>query len=180
MPLPWFTSATFAQQSDEHRSSINRSFIAPFAAHPQRRQFCGYCGTPLSSWNERTPDEAEHIYLTVGSLLDQDQDLLADLGFLSAGDTSDDDDEEAPHTEPQSRGAPWFEDLVHNTPLGRLKQQRGGHAANGVRVEWEIVEWTEGDEAKDNDQAPPAAATKRKLSDIEAAEEPEDADMQNS
>lgn len=154
VPLQWFTSATFAQQPDETRTSIRRTFTSPFASHSHRRQFCGYCGTQLTSWNERSRDEAEHICLTVGSLLDEDQVLLGDLGLLPSGESSDEEAvvhvaEASGMATSRARGTPWFEEMVQHTRLGRLKQQRGGHSGNGVHVEWEVVEWTEGDDADD-------------------------------
>jgi len=183
VPLPWYTSATFAQYPDETRLSIKRSFVNPYTSNT-RRQFCGYCGTQLSSWNERTRDEAEHISLTVGSLLDEDQDMLGELGFLpSSSESSDDEDETSAagpsrtnrsrtvvRSEPQSRGAPWFEEIVRNTRLGRFKQQRGGHSESGVHVEWEVTEWTEGDDNGDEGSATPS---KRKIGDVDDAEDTE-------
>ncbi|KAH7394579.1 hypothetical protein BKA66DRAFT_410610 [Pyrenochaeta sp. MPI-SDFR-AT-0127] len=183
VPLPWVTSATFAQYPDETRTSIQRSFVSPFASNSHRRQFCGFCGTQLSSWNERTREEAEHICLTVGSLLDEDQALLGELGLLPWSEGSDEEVSDtglsghsrmtAARTpvrpEAQARGAPWFEELVQNTRLGRLKQQRGGHSGSRVHVEWEIVEWTEDDDA--GDEAHGATSSKRKIGDVEAAED---------
>lgn len=181
VPLGWFTSATFAQFPDETRSSIQRTFTSPFASNT-RRQFCGYCGTQLTSWHEKTRDDAEHICLTVGSLLDEDQALLGQLGFLPSGDSSDEDSaivagpsklRSVVRTEPQSRGAPWFEEIVENTRLGRIKQQRGGHSSRdgSVKVEWEVVEWTEADDADDEGTTP----GKRKIGEVEG----EDAEMRN-
>lgn len=186
VPLDWYTSATFAQFPDETRSSIQRSFVSPFTQN-HRRVFCGYCGTQLSSWNERTRDEAEHISLTVGSLLDEDQELLAELGFLH-NDSSDDDEEsrasaaparsntsrEVSRSEPAARGAPWFEEIVRNTSLGRFKQQRGGHTESGVKVEWEVVEWTEADDASAGAEAH-GTPSKRKHGEVET----EDSEMRN-
>ncbi|KAF1944691.1 hypothetical protein EJ02DRAFT_340331 [Clathrospora elynae] len=181
VPLPWYTSATFAQYPDETRMSIKRSFVSPFASNT-RRQFCGYCGTQLSSWNERTHEEAEHICLTVGSLLDEDQELLAELGFLPNHESSDEEAAVAglsrttnpPRTvarsAPQPAGAPWFEEIVRNTQLGRFKQQRGGHSDSGVHVEWEVTEWTEGSDADDEGRATPS---KRKIGEIEGEEDTE-------
>lgn len=159
VPLPWYSSATFAQHADEPHASIRRTFTFPsYASYlsastssapttapvsaPSRRQFCGYCGTQLSSWHERTPDDARHISVTVGSLLDEDQTLLAGLGYLPVTDDGDDDDnddmelEAAEVVPPQSShmqigrqrdgGAPWFEELVERSALGKIKQQRGG------------------------------------------------------
>ena len=141
--------------------SIKRSFTSPYTPN-SRRQFCGYCGTQLTSWNERTRDEADHISLTVGSLLDEDQEMLGELGFLPSSSESSDDEvsvagpsrttdrsRTVARSEPQSRGAPWFEEIVRNTRLGRFKQQRGGHTESGVHVEWEVTEWTEGDDGDD-------------------------------
>jgi hypothetical protein len=185
VPLAWYTSATFAHFPDETRSSIQRSFTSPFTGD-HRRVFCGYCGTPLSSWNERTRDEAEHISLTVGSLLDDDQELLAELGLLPGSESSDEETAEpaaetsqpmatrsAARSEPRVRGAPWFDDLVQHTRLGRFKQQRGRHMAGRVQVEWEVTEWTEGD---DTDDEPRATPPKRKIGQVEAAE---DSEMRN-
>lgn len=175
MPLPWYTSATFAQFPDETHSSIQRTFVSPYTPTTSNK-FCGYCGTQLSSWNERTRDEAEHICLPVGSLVDEDQELLNTLGFF--GDSSDEETSvaEPPRTnptgtvvqsEPQARGAPWFEEIVRNTSLGRFRQQRGGHLDNGVQVEWEVTEWTEGD---DNGESGSATPSKRKIADLEAGD----------
>ncbi|KAH7086263.1 hypothetical protein FB567DRAFT_66609 [Paraphoma chrysanthemicola] len=185
VPLPWYTSATFAQYPDETRSSIQRYFTSPFTSD-HRRVFCGYCGTQLSSWNERTREEAEHICLTVGSLLDDDQALLEDLGFLPSSESSDEDTSHAAvhsrshpsrtvaRSEPAVRGAPWFEEIVRNTRLGRFKQQRGGHTSSGVQVEWEVVEWTEGDDG--DDEGLTTSTSKRKISEVEAVE---DSEMRN-
>jgi hypothetical protein len=181
VPLAWYTSATFAQLDDETHSSIQRSFTSPFAAHT-RHQFCGYCGTQMTSWNERTRDDAEHISITVGSLLSEDQELLGRLGFLPSGDSSDEDAgavagpsklRSVIRSEPQARGAPWFEELVESTRLGRIKQQRGGHTSHDgrVRVEWEVVEWTEGDDGGDEGSPP----SKRKLGVVEG----DDSQMRN-
>lgn len=175
VPLPWYTSATFAQFPDETHSSIQRTFISPHTPTTSSK-FCGYCGTQLSSWNERTRDEAEHICLPVGSLLDEDQALLGDLGFF--GDSSDEETGVASPSranptrtvariEPQARGAPWFEEIVRNTRLGRLRQQRGGHSENGVQVEWEVTEWAEGDDDVESSSATPS---KRKIGDLEAGD----------
>jgi len=179
VPLVWYTSATFAQFPDEDRTSIQRTFTSPFATNT-RRQFCGYCGTQLTSWHEQTTEDAEYICLTVGSLLDEDQALLGELGYLPSGESSDEDTTVAGpsrlaqavvRSEPQSRGAPWFEELVEHTKLGRFKQQRGGHTSrNGnIKVEWEVVEWTDADDADDEAVTP----GKRKIGEVDDAEDME-------
>jgi hypothetical protein len=179
VPLPWYTSATFAQFPDETRTSIKRSFVSPYTTNT-RRNFCGYCGTQLSSWNERTREEAEHICLTVGSLLDEDQELLGELGFLPTSESSDEEVVVAgpSRTNPspsvarstsQGQGAPWFEEIVRNTRLGHFKQQRGGYSDSGVHVEYEVTEWTEGDADDEGSSTP----NKRKIDVVDAGDDTE-------
>jgi hypothetical protein len=180
VPLPWYTSATFAQYPDETHSSIQRTF-ASHHTPASTNKFCGYCGTQLSSWNERTREEAEHICLPVGSLLEEDQELLNTLGFF--GESSDEETSVAEparpgqavaRADPQARGAPWFEEIVRNTRLGRMKQQRGGHSDNGVQVEWEVTEWVEGSD--DDGVQDPTPPSKRKIGHLDA----EDSEMQSA
>ncbi|KAF2017816.1 hypothetical protein BU24DRAFT_160060 [Aaosphaeria arxii CBS 175.79] len=180
VPLSWYTSATFAQYPDETRSSIQRTFVSPFASN-SRRQFCGYCGTQLTSWHEHTREDADHICLTVGSLLDDDQAVLGTLGFLPGGDSSDEELSNATglartnttrtvgRQETRGRGAPWFEEWVENTRLGRLKQQRGGHSSRDghIRVEWEVMEWTDADDADDEGTSTPG---KRKIAEVDGGD----------
>jgi hypothetical protein len=63
------------------------------------------------------------------------------------------------------RGAPWFEEIVRNTSLGRFRQQRGGLSDNGVQVEWEVTEWTDGDGDGESGSATPS---KRKIGHLDA------------
>jgi hypothetical protein len=69
---------------------------------------------------------------------------------------------------PRNRGAPWFEELVEDSRLGRFKQQRGGHTSHdgSVKVEWEVMEWTEGDDADDEG----TSAGKRKAGELESGD----------
>lgn len=77
----------------------------------------------------------------------------------------------APVLGTRHRGAPWYESLVEDTALGRVKRQRGGHSSGdgSYEYEWEVTEWTEGgDDEGDN------IPGKRKIGEVE---EPEDQDM---
>ncbi|KAL9066141.1 MAG: hypothetical protein Q9157_007241 [Trypethelium eluteriae] len=99
VPLPWYQSATYAYYPDETHASIRRTFTSPASTHTAlptvRRQFCGYCGTQLSSWNERTRDDAGFISLTLGSLVGEDLDRLVGLGLLpDEGEEEEEDEEE--------------------------------------------------------------------------------------
>ena len=42
----------------------------------------------------------------------------------------------------QNRGMPYFEDMVENSRLGRIRRQRGGQTSQDGRtvIEWEVVE----------------------------------------
>lgn len=117
--------------------------------------------------------------MTIGSLLDEDQALLADLGFLPGSESSDEDvsttgpSRSAPvrtiaRNEAHVRGAPWFEEIVRNTRLGRFKQQRGAHSDNGIRVEWEVTEWTGADGS--DDEGSSATPSKRKIGEVDRDE----------
>jgi len=115
--------------------------------------------------------------------LDEDQELLGELGWLP-GDSSDEEataprgmqaqaqaQDERERTVVQAeraKGTPWFEELVEDTRLGRFKKQKGGHVSRdgSVRVEWEVVEWTEGDDADDEAGETPTPA-KRKIGEVE-------------
>jgi hypothetical protein len=70
------------------------------------------------------------------------------------------------------RGAPWYEKFVQDTPLGRVKRQKGGHTSGDgtVEVEWEVVEWTEGSEENEGS----TTSGKRKIGEVE---EPKDHEM---
>lgn len=185
VPLSWYQSITRPFFPDENPLAICRTFNSPFPTHHHaRRTFCGYCGTPLSTWHERTRADAGFICLTLGSVLDEDVGLLEDLGLLPASDLDEDDhdtsvsknvsgvgregeagnDNDHDHGHPSAgdrpgavthshrtlpRGAPWFEDLVSNSRLGKLYRRKAG--GGGVMsqdgdfvVRWEVSEWEAG------------------------------------
>lgn len=112
-----------------------------------KRHFCGFCGTPLSSWNESSHEEADWICVNVGSLRNE--------SIARLEQSLEDDD---PNQEPQTSqtvpktssnsslrdimGNPWFEETIESNELGRIKRRRGGHtSADGKsKIEWEVVE----------------------------------------
>ncbi|KAF2453457.1 hypothetical protein BDY21DRAFT_374796 [Lineolata rhizophorae] len=208
VPLDWYQSSTHAFFPDETHSVIRRTFYTPLSRPPPppppssssaapngpvdvRRQFCGFCGTPLSAWNEATREAADFISLTLGSVLDEDLDVLQRRGLLPGMDDEDEEDERAAEAlaspvdaesgtmvlggggdaampvrvvQRTRYGTPWFEELTENSKLGKLTSRRGGRASldGSRRVQWEVVEWTEGDEEGDNEGAGGAAGEKRK------------------
>lgn len=172
MPLTWYRSTTYAFFEDETHSAIYRSYTSP---HEQsaKRHFCGFCGTPLSYWSESPASEAEYISLTLGSLNGSDLRDLEDLGVLpsEALQDAENDKEKIGNVVPfagsntvngpANEGLPWFETMVEGSRLGRMKRSSGHRQDGRYKVEWEIMEWTEGDEAGSSSPA------KRKLDEVE-------------
>ncbi|KAJ6784960.1 hypothetical protein PWT90_01759 [Aphanocladium album] len=182
VPLSWYQSATYAYCDDETHTTIRRSYTHP-DQQDCKRYFCGYCGTQLSYWSESPAAEAEYIHLTLGSLVREDLHDLEELGLIPDDTDSDEaaqdrdtedaaEDEEAEPTEPnaavlrESFGVPWFEELVQGTRLGKIRHRHGGHRSQdgSVQVEWEIIEYSDGNDVEDVEMETPSSG-KRKLSD---------------
>ena len=188
VPLDWYRSATFSQFPDESHSSIKRTFYTPSqppqqdeeaSRPPTRRQFCGYCGTHLTAWNENLHGEHDLLDVTLGSLLSESWDTLETLNLLPDSDEEEQDDEDLvrqddtatneesrpgvknptesgndtttksklavrppPPHHMHGRGMPYFEEMVENSRLGRIKHQVGGHTSQDGRtkVHWEVME----------------------------------------
>ena len=66
----------------------------------------------------------------------------------------------------EHRGASWFEELVEDSLLGRIKRQKGRHTSTdgSTRVEWEVVEWAANSE--DTSEASAPGTGKRKLGEL--------------
>lgn len=158
---------------------IRKSYTAPREQHTLRH-FCGFCGTPLTYWSEEPRAEADYIQLTLGSLCSEDLGDLEDLGLLpdpESPQTPTDtamaaDDERVAVYEGNDTvgGLPWFDSLVEGSRLGTMKTTKGSHRSQDgtVRVEWEIVEYTEDD--GDGNDTPQSG--KRKLGEREDGDGP--------
>lgn len=184
VPLSWYHSRTFAFFPDESRSSIRRVYSHPTEQHVMR-QFCGFCGTPLSYWSEEPRSEADYIQLTLGSLLTQDLRDLEDMGLLPDEDGNGNNLEEmelAPAAAPvttgpntpllgrEFSGLPWFDSMVRGSQLGNLRTSKGARESrNGhVRVEWEVTEWSgDGGGEGIDDESESSSSGKRKRGDTE-------------
>ncbi len=161
--------------NDETHSSIRRTYSSP-REQGCKRQFCGFCGTPLSFWSEQPPSEADYISLTLGSLSGSDLRDLEDLGLLprEAVEDAESDKEAIESVAPNGgsngsnrdaiEGLPWFETMVQGSRLGKMKKSWGKqHSSDGrYKVEWEVTEWT--DDGKEGDSAIPG---KRKVGVLE-------------
>lgn len=174
VPVTRFHSVTRALYDDETHNSIRRVFTPRRSPHV-KRHFCGFCGTRISHWSEQPPEEAEYLFVNIGSLEDESVEKLEDAGvFSEAGEVEvrpSTDGQTTPHemavpTRGQSRevrGNPWFEEMIQGSTLGRIKRRRGGEtSADGkTTVEWEVVEL--GDDNGDLEGAP---APKRKIDNL--------------
>ncbi|KAL1861169.1 hypothetical protein Plec18167_002873 [Paecilomyces lecythidis] len=171
VPLTWYQSHTRSYYPDESHNAIRRTFTPLHAPHSQRN-FCGFCGTPLTYWTELPPEEADFMSVSVGSLRGEGQRLLEDLNLLP-----EDVDEEAldaqavitrrnpplsaPVMSPAADvsdlsrsynygtvgGIPWFEEMIEGSRLGRLMRSRRGVGRSddqSTTIQWEITEWEEG------------------------------------
>ena len=182
VPLEWHRSSTHAFQDDETHHSIRRCYTSPHEQHA-KRHFCGFCGTPLSYWTESPASEADFISLTLGTLSGDKLRDLEDLGLLPREATAeiigaDKDhanvkagDEGRNQEVRRNQGLPWFDSMVEGSILGNMKrtmEMQTARAGRTVHVEWEIVEWTAGEEddgdSHENTDAP--NPVKRKLDDI--------------
>jgi hypothetical protein len=123
-------------------------------------------------WTDRNAGDEDYISITLGSLFDEDLEQLEELGLLrlednSESETTPQETQVSQAARPQGvahRGAPWFESMIEDSALGRLKRQKGGHtsADGSVQVEWEVVEFTGGVESDDA-----GSGGKRKLAELE-------------
>lgn len=175
IPLSWYASNTYAFFDDESHNSIRRTYTSPNEQNSQR-QFCGFCGTPLSYWTESpNNDDSEYISLTLGSLAGETLRDLEDLGLLpkEALDGVESDKQKIKNVVPVlttggtknevDEGLPWFETMVEGSKLGKMSKGRrqSSHANGRYTIEWEIMEWTEDGDVEN------ASPGKRKYGDVE-------------
>uniref|UniRef100_A0A093UPQ7 CENP-V/GFA domain-containing protein n=1 Tax=Talaromyces marneffei PM1 TaxID=1077442 RepID=A0A093UPQ7_TALMA len=161
----------FSGNQDHHETNatIRRTFTPLHAPHTQRN-FCGYCGTPLTFWTEKPESEAEFMSVALGSLLGDDLSLLEDLQILPPDEESS--EEIATETVPTNlatrttaptssssssrisyhsgtlAGVPWFEEMIEGSRLGRIMRSRRGIGVSDddlTTFEWEISEWQDTD-----------------------------------
>ncbi|POR37965.1 Uncharacterized protein TPAR_01841 [Tolypocladium paradoxum] len=187
VPLAWYHSTTFAFFPDETHTMIRRVYTHPSQQH-SKRHFCGFCGTPLSYWSEHPMTEADYINLTLGSLLREDLRDLEDMGLIP--DESEQEQQQRQQRQHQqeqgderavaatptkstalraSFGVPWFDGMVEGTRLGNMRRSQGVQRSQdgSVKVEWEIVEYTDSGNTSDDVEMETASASpgKRKLQD---------------
>ncbi|KKY38647.1 hypothetical protein UCDDA912_g01340 [Diaporthe ampelina] len=196
IPLNWFYSATVAYFPDETASTIRRVYENPADGHA-RRQFCGYCGTPLTFWTEQPRGEGDYIHVTLGCKNDLAD--LDELGLIPESPTEEESSElpvrgalkaaqQASEAERvsatlptasqpigrESRGIPWIESLVEGSSLGgRLKRASvTRRSADGSAwAQWHIVEYTDDGQVESGPGGSSGNNGKRKLADRDDGED---------
>lgn len=101
---------------------------------------------------------------------------------VAMGDTDADTRavQRAPRGQPVARGMPWFEELVEDSRLGKVRRKGGGHRQGGEDVEWEIVEVggnEEGEAMQSYSSTTTTRTVKRKLGDEQGGMEGEVVEM---
>ncbi|MCJ1479609.1 hypothetical protein MMC13_008295 [Lambiella insularis] len=177
VPLPLLQSTTYAFYPNETHSDIRRVFT-PWHAPHIKRYFCGFCGTPLTSWNEETSEEAEMVSVNLASLRSDSLDILADAGLLPSARSERESvtkQTSGPVVHEESRsqthGQPWFGEIIQGSESGKMRRWRGEEvSADGKsRVEWEIMEF-DGDDSGESVESG-IGIGKRKLSDLARGED---------
>ncbi len=155
--------------------------------------FCGFCGTPLSYWSEHDAEfiQLDLGSLLPRDLADLEE--LGFLPSLSSGSSASEGEEEEDdggeqqrqklprhgrEQEPEGVGeqeevvvmgrvgaVPWFDGLVEGSRLGRVCKEAAVAGEGRVRVEWEVVEWTEEEDGEGGGERA-ASPRKRKLGEV--------------
>lgn len=157
--LPRIAYTPAALRFVQDMSHVNRQ-DRPALPCVDQRYFCGFCGTHMTRWDEANRQRAEYIAVSLGSLEDEDLELLQDIGLLppqtadestpletQRGDGISEDAAEALDSlQLSSQGATWFRSLVEDSQLGRLGKLRttGTHEQNGIRTTWVVEELENG------------------------------------
>lgn len=157
VPLARLRSTTYAFYPDETHNAIRRVFSPRNTPH-SKRHFCGFCGSQLTYWSEEPREEADWVYVSIGSLKSESLEKLEEAGLLAGtkenekAETSDGIEEKKETVKRKHNreliGTPWFEEMIQGSELGKVKRRRGGQSSLDGRskVEWEIVEFTADDE----------------------------------
>lgn len=119
------------------------------------------------------------IDVTLGTLSGGDLRALEDWGLVgedvvlrNGGDAARMDvEQKGERREGEGHsGLSWFNDMVEGSRLGKTRRTGEKREGPGWRVEWEIVEWVEGDDEPSADTPSSGnggAGAKRKIGDVE-------------
>lgn len=121
----------------------------------------------MTRWSEDSREEADFIRLALSTLLDVDLDDLEDRGVIVFDEDYSRQGNgrqmrllQGPVQQPSGtaqqqaqvslarRELPTRSSIYFDPRLGRIKRQTGGHTSDDgtMRVEWEVMEWSNGDD----------------------------------
>ncbi len=198
VPLQYYYSIAVPFFPDETNSLIHKVYTSPHEVHTMRHfcGFCGtplsywseeprseadFIQLTLGSLNSEDLADLEEMGLLPELESDEEAEVVvprresASAALVSRAQPDTEmlgtDERVVAVRGRETVGAvPWFDTLVEGSRLGNLRTTKGhGQSRDGsVRVEWEVVEWTEGD-----DGSPPEMARngKRKLGDRDSVAE---------
>lgn len=200
VPLAYYRSATFALFPDETRTMIRKVYTAPNEEHAMRQfcGFCGtqlsywseaprseadFIQLPLGSLHSEDLGDLEDLGLLpdsesssrVASPPSLADTVMAGTGN-DAGRRGGDQQMMVRRGRETVGGLPWFDTLLEGSRLGHrlgnVRTSRGaGQSQDGtVRYEWEVTEYTEGNDDEDDDGNDTPRSGKRKMDDREGEE----------
>ena len=111
------------------------------------------------------------VYVSIESLSKRSLGILDEGIWKGALPVEESDSENASSevtTTRQARevkGAPWFEEMIEGSALGRMKRRRGGETSEDgrTRVKWEVVEF---DGEEDDGSGGAVGAAKSKIGEV--------------
>ena len=116
------------------------------------------------------------MYVNLGTIDDEGMEKLEEAGVLSASKEQNQSKQDGGLISGwEGSGQPWFEELIRDTGIGRIRQARGGQVSgNGKSMyEWRIVEFDGemmGEYADDDGEGPEygigSATPKRKMDEM--------------
>ncbi|KAK0253340.1 hypothetical protein LTS09_011484 [Friedmanniomyces endolithicus] len=178
VPLDWHHSTTFAFFPDETHASIKRTFHShassptsqsatgpadstdpanpadPTDARasrpppPTRRQFCGYCGTQLTAWNEGLHGHGGSsgagggfIDVAVSSLERGSLERLRSLRLEGEDEEEEDDGEQESEGGPVEGGGAWVQGDTHGTASAAEGRKGTQQSMSGRGVSYYESSW---------------------------------------
>ena len=114
----------------------------------------------MTYWSESPQEEAEWVYVNLGSLRNKSVEALETAGFFAGNEEAKIDTQVAKTGHGRElKGTAWFEEMIEGSELGRMKRRREGQTSldGRTKVEWEVVEFD------GNDGEEIASGEKRKL-----------------
>lgn len=126
----------------------------------------------MTHWSEENEGDADWVHVNLNSLRSASVEKLSEEGLLTSSHDAiqpgvSEEKEKALGLSSTSgdreiHGAPWFQEMIEGSELGRIKHKRGVQTSTDgrKRVEWEVVDFSS--ELKENENN----TSKRKLDQV--------------